>query len=262
MGDGDNVAYVKGSRRDWMQQRVGLCAADPSYAGCFPLVWSLSPHLFEFAPDILDWYYNQSYTTGQDFFMLPPSGDLYSYPSEFPADADADADDGQGGVQQNYVHNTEVDCTLMNTSGTVTWEWFGHWGTAVKDYLPQYSANGVVRGVFPVNVPYNIPMIEVFRPGDDFKILSGNIVFFRPREWRGTVRPKIPLTRRNYLTVEEMAQELNSLPKGTVTWIYLTSDGGGDLTNIYSLVAELDSHVQVVDQESLVDMALQRGERP
>ena len=31
VGDGDNVAYLKSGRRDWMQQRLDKCGADPSY---------------------------------------------------------------------------------------------------------------------------------------------------------------------------------------------------------------------------------------
>lgn len=113
MGDGDNVNFVKSSRRDWMLSRTSRCTAanQEDYLACFPLVWSLSPHLVHFAPDILQWYYQQAAATGHDYFMLPPSGDLYSYPSEFPAD-----------LQRNYVKNTENDCYLMNTTGTVHWE--------------------------------------------------------------------------------------------------------------------------------------------
>jgi hypothetical protein len=113
LGDGDNVAFVKSSRRDWMLNRMGHCTEEKkdSYLDCFPLTWSLSPHLLHFSPDIARWYYDNAKATGNDFFMLPPSGDLYSYPSEFPDD-----------LQQVYAENTAQDCFLMNTTGTVHWE--------------------------------------------------------------------------------------------------------------------------------------------
>ncbi len=55
IGDGDNVGYIKDSRRQWFQDRIQKCTADPSYAGCFPLVWTISPHLTHLAPQIMHW---------------------------------------------------------------------------------------------------------------------------------------------------------------------------------------------------------------
>jgi hypothetical protein len=43
---------------------------------------------------------------------------------------------------------------------------------------------------------------------------------------------------------------------GTVTHIYLTSDGGADLSLLYSMVAQLDEHVQIVDHRTLAKMAI------
>ena len=111
MGDGDNVAFVRTSRRQWMLDRVAKCAADP-VNGCFPLLWSISPHLLHVAPGWLRWYFNQSYATGSDYFVLPPSGDLYSYPGMM---------DGENA--ENFVTNTERDSTLLSTSASVHWEW-------------------------------------------------------------------------------------------------------------------------------------------
>jgi hypothetical protein len=79
IGDGDNVNYNKGGHYAWMEDRVSRCAAagDRSKT-CFPLVWSISPHLLHLAPDWLRWYLHQCRVTGQDWLVLPPSGDLYS----------------------------------------------------------------------------------------------------------------------------------------------------------------------------------------
>lgn len=248
LGDGDNIAFVKSSRRDWMLNRISRCTPDKSnsYEDCFPLTWSLSPHLLHFAPDLALWYYNAAKQTGHDYFMLPPSGDLYSYPSEFPDD-----------LQTIYAKNTAQGCYLMNTSGTVHWEWFGHWSKATSNFFPRYD-HSQVKGIFPVNVPFNVPMVEVFRPGEFYHIIGDSVVLFRPREWRGTSPSNIPFSHREYLSIDQMAAELNHLPRGTVTWIYLTSDGGGNLDNIYGLVSKLDDHVKVVNHEVLVDLALQK----
>ena len=52
-----------------------------------------------------------------------------------------------------------------------------------------------------------------------------------------------------------MAKEINAYPKGTVTAIYLTSDGGGNLQDIDALVQILEEHVQVVGDD-IGEMAL------
>jgi hypothetical protein len=78
VGDGDNVAYVQSTRRAWMLKKVAQCQADPN--NCPNLVWTLSPHLPQLAPQWAQWYFDQAALTGKDFFVLPPSGDMYSYP--------------------------------------------------------------------------------------------------------------------------------------------------------------------------------------
>ena len=86
VGDGDSIKHVQGtvgpdwSSRDLILDRVQRCDADPSYKGCFPLLWSVSPQLIHLAPDWLRWYYAQAQRTTHEYFVLPPSGDLYSYP--------------------------------------------------------------------------------------------------------------------------------------------------------------------------------------
>eukprot|EP01043_Picozoa_sp_COSAG02_P054876 COSAG02_NODE_6283_length_3680_cov_1.881597_5_plen_162_part_00 len=58
IGDGDNTGFMKGSRRDWFLDRNQRCAkGGNSYASCFPLLWSASPHLLHLAPDWLRAYY-------------------------------------------------------------------------------------------------------------------------------------------------------------------------------------------------------------
>ena len=47
---------------------------------CFPFVWTLSPNLAIVAPAIMRWYFDLASTTLRDWFIMPPSGTLYSYP--------------------------------------------------------------------------------------------------------------------------------------------------------------------------------------
>ena len=50
---------------------VDDCATPGS--ACPPLTWTISPHLAQLAPDLLEWYYAQSHWTGTDYFALPPT---------------------------------------------------------------------------------------------------------------------------------------------------------------------------------------------
>ena len=63
-----------------MNERVQHCQEFENKKCDFPLSWSISPHLLYLAPDWLHWYYAQANVTGQDVFVLPPSGHLYAYP--------------------------------------------------------------------------------------------------------------------------------------------------------------------------------------
>ena len=57
-----------------------------------------------------------------------------------------------------------------------------------------------------------------------------------------------------------MADEINSYSPGSVSHLYLTSDGGMNLPTIYTMVDLLAPHVKVVNHEELTEMARQRSE--
>lgn len=232
VGDGDNLAFVKGSRFDWLQQRLKECRTKP----CFPLLWSMSPHLAWAAPNLLRAFYNQTLQTGMDAFILPPSGHLYSYPGLMSP-----------GDQASFVATTEADAFILNSSGSVEWEFVGTWGAAIATYLPRYAARGIVNFFVAVNVPYMLPVLE-FAANEFFKLIGGSVVLFRPNEWRGTSGGSDPL--QPFLPdAPTMAARVNSYPRGTVTQIYLTSDGGATLSDFFDLAALLDEHVQIVGDE-------------
>lgn len=245
VGDGDNINFMVTWRKSWVRSRLADCAQPDS--SCAPLTWTISPHLPTLAPDVLAWYYASLSQTGSDYFMLPPSGHLYAYPASMN-----EAD------QDRFVSLTEQDARILGTQSTVDWEWSATWAEAESDFLPKYaSAGGPIRGIFPVNVPYLISAFTWW-PADQYaKVLTGgdggNAVVFRPRSWRGVDGSDTEF----FATPQAMADNLEALPPGTVTWVYMTSDGGLSLDNAFiPLVELLPSHIQLVSADTAAQLAL------
>jgi len=240
IGDGDNVDYVLSTRNVWLQERLDACAASPDT--CAPLTWTISPHLSQLAPDVLEWYYATSQQTGQDWFTLPPSGHLYAYPSSLN-----EAD------QARFVAETEQDAQILGVHSTVHWDWFSTWDDATSGFLPRYASAGVVQGIIPVNVPYLVDAFPDWPEDQSFEVLDGSVVVFRPREWRG-----VDGSDEYTPTPEQMAAELAGFPAGTVATIYMTSDGGLSLTNSFvPLVGLLPDNVQLVSADAAARLALE-----
>jgi len=245
VGDGDNVQYLMTTRKDWFAQRISTCkqAGD----ACPPLTWTISPHLSRLAPDVLRWYYDQSHKTGKDYFTLPPSGHLYAYPSSL-----AEQD------QDRFVTATEDDARILGVAGAVHWDWNGTWHDAEGHFLPKYaSAAGPIRGIFPVNVPYMNAMFDWWPQDRFYEVLTGKdggkLALFRPREWRGVNDSD----KMFYLSPENLAKELGDDARGTVTWVYMTSDGGLSLENSFLAIAKLlPPHVQLVSADTATKLAL------
>lgn len=248
IGDGDNIDFIKGARKTWMDDRLTKCAGNGEPT-CPPVLWTISPQLLTKAPKMIEWYFDAAQKTGADFFVLPPSGDLYSYPGEMPAE-----------YQANYVNNTEHDCLLMSTSGSVTWEWFYKWNAAIDDYLPRYSANKIVKAFYQVNVPFPIPTFPCITDWclpskNKFTMIGEDVVLFHQREWRGTSGNT--LTSKSESTPQQMADEINNYKNGTVSAVYTTSDGGFTADDLYEMITYLDDHVEIVNFETLTEMAIQ-----
>jgi hypothetical protein len=250
VGDGDNVQYMMTTRHDWFRQRLADCQNVGN--ACPPLTWTISPHLARLAPDLLEWYYGVSHRTGKDYFTLPPSGHLYAYPSSL-----AEQD------QDRFVTATEDDARILGVTGTVHWDWSDSWHDAEDHFLPKYAkADGAIRGVFPVNVPYMFPAFDWWPDARFFEVITGKdggkVVVFRPREWRGVNNNNDAFL----LSPEKMAEELGGYPKGTVTWVYMTSDGGLSLDNSFAALAKiLPAHVQLVSADTAAKLALAAGQK-
>lgn len=250
LGDGDNIAFMMGMRRQWLRQRVAACREGKD--SCPPLTWTISPHLARIAPDVLKWYYKRSRDTGNDYFMLPPSGHLYAYPSSLESTT----------MQDQFIVATEQDARLIGADSTVHWEFFHKWRYAENEFLPKYAKkDGSITGVFPVNVPYLLPT-GTWLPDQFFKVIAGQdggkVVLFRPREWRGINDQGGRMEKKFFLSPENMAKELGNYPRGTVTAIYMTSDGGLDLNNsVMEIVKILPEHVRLVSADTAVHLALE-----
>lgn len=245
VGDGDNIQYMLGARHEWLNQRLADCARPDN--SCAPLTWTVSPHLPDVAPDVLRWYYESARSTGRDYFMLPPSGHLYAYPASL-----------NESDQDRFVAATEQDARLLGVQGVVDWEWYTTWRPAVEQFLPKYAkANGPIRGVFAVNVPYVLSPFPWWPPDRFFEVLTGadggSLALFRPREWRGVDGRDTEF----FPTPQTMADQLGAYPPGTVTWVYMTSDGGLTLQNSYmELVKLLPPNVQLVSGDAAAKLAL------
>lgn len=250
VGDGDNLDYMKSTRREWFRQRVASC--EPAGAPCPTLTWTISPHLARLAPDLLRWYFDQSHRTRRDYFALPPSGHLYAYPSSLAESA-----------RDRFVSATEADACVLGVTGTVHWDWAGTWHEAEDRFLPRYArAGGPIRGVFPVNVPYLLPTFTWWPADRFFEVLTGagggRVALFRPREWRGVNNDADTHLR----SPQRMADEIGAYPRGTVAWVYLTSDGGLTLENSFLALARmLPPHVTLVSTDAAARLALAAGTR-
>ena len=245
VGDGDNIRFVMTTRKAWLRERIDNCASSP--ATCAPLTWSLSPHLAELAPDVLEWYFATSEGTGQDYFILPPSGHLYAYPTDLN-----EAD------QDRFVTLTERDARILGTRSVVHWDQNTTWTAAQTTFLPKYArADGVIQGIVAVNVPYLIEAFPEWDPTEYHRVLTGNdgtpLVVFRPRAWRGVN----DIDANFFVSPQNMANELAAYPPGTVRVIYMTSDGGLSLDNSFTaLIPLLPENVEVVSADAAASLAL------
>ena len=144
-----------------------------------------------------------------------------------------------------YIDLTEKDALLYGTSGTMAWEWFYSWFDAVEDYFPKYNAKNIVKGFFAINVPYPIPLIGGF--SDTYKVFDNKAVLFKPlADWQhtdGKNRGIGGIDVKDNLSPEEFSDKINKLPKGTVTYVYMTHDAGARLEDINKLVLGLEDHV-------------------
>lgn len=252
IGDGDNIDFIMTTRNVWLAQRLAHCKENPTK--CAPISWSISPNLTYLAPDVLEWYYAQFHETGADYVLLPPSGHLYAYPSAM-----------NGDDQDRFVEATERDARLLDTHSVVHWDFAGTWHTAEFEFLPKYALADDIRGIVPLNVPYMVPAFPEWSADSFSKVLDGKVALFRPRQWRGVDGRTLENSDEldvHFLKPTQMSEEISGYPKGTVTTIYTTSDGGLSLQNsVLTLIDLLPEHVQFVSADTAARLAVEASSR-
>ncbi|CAB9496532.1 expressed unknown protein [Seminavis robusta] len=262
VGDGDNLSFVEDWRVDWMKERVRYCSerppdqqvlslanGDPAFQPiCYPLSWSMSPHLPILAPEMWQWYQDSAFnaTQGLDTFVLPPSGHLYGYPGLMGPQ-----------TQAEFIRLTEQDARTLNTNTMVAWEWVGTWNNAFTNYFPRYTNNGVIESVLAMNVPYALPIVTYPFLDNTYRIIGGNLAVFDTVFWRG-------VDNRDdfHVSADQMANRINNFPRGYINYIYTSSDGGLELDDIHDMMLLLDGHVEVVDSSQMASLAKQKGNPP
>lgn len=104
MSDGDNQQWLLGSNysnKKWFGS---------AHRGYFNLGWSLSPSLYYLAPTVFNRYYeNASSLKYSDYFLVPPSGNGYMFPSKFPKNNL----DSYTKILNNYMKNCNQNYVLI-----------------------------------------------------------------------------------------------------------------------------------------------------
>jgi len=242
-GDMDNIDFVQTFGRDHMAYRAAVCA--PPASPCFPLTWTLSPNLVELAPLMMRWYYDTAATTGgADWFIMPPSGTLYSYPGQMPPD-----------VQAAYVAEQNAQAALMGTTGSVHWEWVLTWEAAWDAYFPRYVGTNGTRAFFLNNVPWVIPILdmlnETYRIVGDAADPATAVIGFRPAfNWQEGGGGGLGFN------ASVIAAILSALPPGTITYVYVIQNT--DIASLFDMAAALSPDVHLVSYGQLTDLAFQR----
>ena len=200
-----SLDFVQGDGFRAMQQRVEMCG---NGTACFPLTWTLQPNLRSLSPAMLRWYFQLASRTGRDRFVLPPSGALYAYPSQFPSD-----------LQAEYVRMTNDAGRVLNTSASADWEFLGDWPSAFRSYFPQYQAAPDGVKLFLLDqVPYVLPMPSM--GFDKVKVLGD------PSTPESVVLVRPPFTvasagtwdnQKPGLYPADIAKQINALDAGDVT---------------------------------------------
>ena len=252
-GDMDNIDFVQSFGRQHMQYRSEQCENKK----CFPLSWTMSPNLLEFSPSMIRWYYEMAAKTGgQDSFMMPPSGTLYAYPGMMPSD-----------VQTEFVEQQNFQANLMDSTSSISWEWFFAWDLDFKTYFPRYidarSQQEVTsRNFFLNDVPWPIPIPGMWLKGETYVIFgdvsdpSSNVVAFKPAfNWQENGIGGLQLTP------EDCAKEIESTCEvGTVQYVYMIQNN--PVGKVFQMVGNItDPNIEIVSHADLADLARQKAQR-
>lgn len=223
IGDADNLGFDMVDLQRQIKKHNLLCNSGI----CPSIIWSISPHLNYLAPDIANWLFDN---LKNDSFILPPSGYLYSYPTQMPAK-----------VQDTYVKLTEEICLLYDCASTISWDFFGWWNKAINSFLPKYSLNKIIKAVFALNVPYFFPILPL---RDRYIEIDGIYVY----------NPQLIIyeATRTFNTVDVVASKINSWEKGSINYIFVAANL--DIEFLHNVTMKLHSNVKILDQYSFIQV--------
>lgn len=234
-GDMDNIAYIQTFGRKHMQRRAKRCKK----GSCFPLTWTMSPIAVDILPEALRWYYRSALKNGKDWFILPPSGYLYSYPGLMSSS-----------TQESFVRLQNLHSFILNTSASVHWELLGTWSYAMGDYFPRYA--GGTHSFFLNNVPWFIPISsgKLYQQSYQWLDEARTTVLFKPAfNWSPG------LSAGGFSgNPSEAAARINALSPG-VHYVYVIQNTDIDL--VFNMTEKLGPHVELVGYQGLVEIARQ-----
>jgi hypothetical protein len=160
---------------------------------------------------------------------------------------------------------------LLDTSCTISWDWLTSWFVSEGHFLSQYGNKGIIRSIFPSNMPFLFPTLTWWWRNQFYKALDQSshgcnhpIVLFRPRECRGVDGGIFGYYRKS---PQSMAQEIGSYPRrGTVAYVYVSSDEGLNLENsfeqtLYYILNHVDLVSARLQQHLFYKPERKRGDR-
>ena len=164
-------------------------------------------------------------------------------------------------VQQMYKEQQNAQAVVMNTTGSVHWEWIFTWKAAWDHYFPLYvNETQATRAFFLNNVPWVIPIPDMFFLGETYRIIGSAhwpeaVVAFKPAfNWQED-GPSGGLPYNSTV----IAHLINAFKQGSVQYVYVIQNT--DINSIFSMVEQLAPHVELVGYAQLADLAMQRARR-
>eukprot|EP01084_Bolivina_argentea_P230530 388905_1 len=233
--DGDNIQLDKNGMRNAMIQRIGLCNdTNRSNNICPKVGWTISNRLLQFAPHVINWYYNISKTvTNVDSFLMGPSGYGYIHPSIMTQ------------FQNELVKNTILNGYLCGEMmGYVHYDNYSQ-TTNMTTYLKkfdQYNYTSIDNGI--INDTQWI-FNGIFSPIKPYvnEYIGKDIVTFREAyRWKQGTSP------------QQVANHLNrNLSVGSLTYLYKKYNV--DFNDLEIMVKLLNSDIHIVDYRELIGLS-------
>jgi hypothetical protein len=259
-GDNDNLDFVSTFTSDHVREWAQLFQTTKRK---FALSWTMSPHLWDVAPQMLRWYFQQAAAVGGQYaeILLPPSGMNYMYPAWFSSE-----------IQQRVVNLQNQIAEIYDAASSILWEWFFVYETPkgeIKDYMPRYIANSSTakakrrtRNFFTAEVPW--PLMMIAPPAyPDFDMIIGDPS--KPDENVVAVRSSIQWQAGPQsggggfkLTPQEAAQWIEKLPAGSLSYLYYIQNGPPHY--LFSAVNNITAeNVELVKVADLGELARQKA---